>query len=152
VASAVGCVTYAVEVEPHWLEIVERELAIDNLPSALEGARLAQISDLHVGPQVSDDYLVHSFERLRARAPDVVVMTGDFLTHRPSRRAAQYQQLRAVLAHFPQGRLATLGILGNHDYGYGWGDASVAAKVVAEAERAGVRMLRNEVQSVRGID
>ena len=152
VASAVGVVGYTIGVEPHWLELVERNLAIDKLPSALEGARLVQISDLHIGPQVSDDYIVQSFDRVRALAPDVVVCTGDFLTHRTARREAQYQQLRAVLAHYPQGKLATVGILGNHDYGHGWGDPAVAARVASEAERAGVRILRNEVAPVAGLD
>ena len=152
VASAAGVVGYTIGVEPHWLELVERNLAIDKLPSALEGARLVQISDLHIGPQVSDDYIVQSFERVRALAPDLVVCTGDFITHRVARREAQYQQLRAVLAHHPQGKLATVGILGNHDYGHGWGDPAVAARVASEAERAGVRILRNEVQPVAGLD
>lgn len=152
VASAVGVVGYTIGVEPHWLELVERNLAIDKLPSALEGARLVQISDLHIGPQVSDDYIVESFERVRALAPDLVVCTGDFITHRVVRREAQYQQLRAVLAHYPQGKLATVGILGNHDYGHGWGDPAVAARVASEAERAGVRILRNEVAPVAGLD
>ncbi|MDB4910599.1 MAG: phosphoesterase [Gemmatimonadetes bacterium] len=152
VATAVGGVGYTIGIEPHWLEVVERDLPIENLPRALVGARLAQISDLHVGPQVSDDYIVHSFDRLRALAPDVVVFTGDFLTHRTSRGEAQYQQLRSVLAHLPHGRLETVGILGNHDYGQGWGESSVATKVAGEAERAGVRILRNEVQSVGGLD
>ena len=152
VASAVGVVGYTIGVEPHWLEIVERNLAIDNLPSALEGARLVQISDLHIGPQVSDDYIVQSFDRVRALAPDLVVCTGDFITHRVARRESQYQQLRAVLTQYPQGRLATVGILGNHDYGHGWGDPAVAARVASEAERAGVRILRNEVEPVGGLD
>jgi uncharacterized protein len=152
VASAAGVVGYTIGVEPHWLEIVERNLAIDHLPSALEGARLVQISDLHIGPQVSDDYIVQSFDRVRALAPDVVVCTGDFITHRVARREAQFRQLRAVLASYPHGSLATVGILGNHDYGHGWGDPAVAARVVAEAERAGVQMLRNEVQPVSGLD
>jgi hypothetical protein len=152
VASAVGCVGYTIGVEPHWLQIVERDLAIEHLPPALAGARLAQLSDLHIGPQVSDDYIVHSFERLRALRPDLVVFTGDFITHRTARGEAQYQQLRAVLAHLPHGRLATVAILGNHDYGRGWGNPKVAARVVSEAERAGVRVLRNDVHSINGLD
>jgi predicted MPP superfamily phosphohydrolase len=141
-ASALGCFAYATEVEPHWLEIVQRDLRIENLPRALDGARLAQISDLHIGPQVSDDYIIHSFDRLRALAPDIIVITGDFLTHRSTRGEAQ----------LPHGRLATLGILGNHDYGHAWSDDAVATRVMAEAERAGVRMLRNESQAVAGLD
>lgn len=152
VAAGAGCVGYAIGVEPQWLEIVERELPIENLPAALDGKRLAQISDIHIGPRVSDDYVIHAFEMLRARQPDIVVATGDFITYRAARRDAQFQALRNVLAHLPNGRLATLGILGNHDYGIGWREPAVAAKVVAEAERAGVRILRNEVQSVNGLD
>ncbi len=152
VGSAVGCVGYAVGIEPHWLDIVERELPIEHLPRDLEGARLAQISDLHIGPQVSDDYIVHSFDRLRALAPDILVITGDFLTYRHSRHESQYKQIASVLEHLPHGRLATIGILGNHDYGYDWGDEAVARRVIAEAERAGVRILRNEVAVVQGMD
>ncbi len=151
-ASAIGCFAYATEEEPHWLEIVERELAIENLPRALAGAKLAQLSDLHVGPQVADEYIVHTFDRLRALAPDIVVITGDFISHRASRGEAQFAQLRSVLTHLPHGRLATLGILGNHDYGHGWGDLGVADRVTTEGERAGVRMLRNESQAVAGLD
>lgn len=151
-ATTVGCFGYATEIEPHWLEIVQRDLPIEHPPKALDGARLVQLSDLHVGPQVSDEYLVHSFERMRALAPDIVVITGDFLTHRRTRGESQYAQLRGVLAHLPHGRLATLGILGNHDYGRGWGDPAIASKVVAEAERAGVRVLRNQSQAVAGLD
>ncbi|MEO8881065.1 MAG: metallophosphoesterase [Gemmatimonadaceae bacterium] len=151
-ASAIGCFGYATEIEPHWLEIVQRELSVEHLPKVLDGARLLQLSDLHVGPQVADEYLVHSFDRARALAPDIVVITGDFLTHRRARGESQYAQLRGVLAHLPHGRLATLGILGNHDYGHGWGDPAIASKVVAEAERAGVHVLRNESQAVAGLD
>jgi predicted MPP superfamily phosphohydrolase len=57
-----------------------------------------------------------------------------------------------VLARMPRGRLATVGILGNHDYGSGWHDNDIALRVVNEAERAGMRMLRNEVATVQGLD
>ncbi len=150
--AAVGCTGWAIGFEPHWLEIVNRDLPVEHLPAALKGARLAQVSDLHVGPWVSDEYLVESFARLRALQPDIVVMTGDFLTHRESRGNAQYDQLRDVLATMPHGRLATLGILGNHDYGRGWSDPAVAARVAAVAERSGIQMLRNSVQAVQGLD
>jgi predicted MPP superfamily phosphohydrolase len=56
------------------------------------------------------------------------------------------------VSHFPRGRLATLGILGNHDYGRGWRQPAVAGKIVSEAERAGIRILRNETAAVHGLD
>lgn len=150
--SGFGTVAYALGVEPHWLEIVQRDLPIDHLPSALEGMRVAQFSDLHIGPQVSDEYLIDAFDRVRALKPDIVVITGDFISYRHARGGAQFAQLRDVLSQVPQGRLATLGILGNHDYGRDWSEDDVAARVVAEAERAGVRILRNESQAVAGLD
>jgi predicted MPP superfamily phosphohydrolase len=151
-AAAVGTVGYTLAVEPHWLEITERELPIAHLPDALVGARLVQLSDLHIGPQVSDIYLRESFARIRAIAPEIVVVTGDFITYFDARGAAQFDHLRDVLTDFPNGRVATLGILGNHDYGTNWRDVVVASKVVAEAERAGIRMLRNETHAVNGLD
>jgi hypothetical protein len=151
-AGAVGLGGYTWRVEPHWVTVVERGLPVAGLPTALTGARLVQISDLHVGPQVADAYLVEALGRVATLRPDIVVVTGDFLTYRHDRGAAQYDQLRGVLAHLPHGRWATLGILGNHDYGHRWSEPEVAATVVREAERAGVRMLRNEAASVRGLD
>lgn len=123
-----------------------------DLPPALEGARLVQLSDLHVGPRVRDDYLIEVLRRTAALRPDLVVVTGDLITHRESRGEAEYAQLRDVLAHLPQGRLGTLAILGNHDYGNGWQDLAVAARVHAELERAGAHVLRNDAVAVAGLD
>src|SRR5262249_47312500 len=66
---------YTWRIEPHWLQIVEGNLPIANLPPALEGARIAQLSDLHIGPQVDDSYLLTTFARVRALAPEIVVYT-----------------------------------------------------------------------------
>ena len=46
--------------EPHWVEIVERSLPVANLPERLQGVRVVQLSDLHIGPQVEDAYLMRS--------------------------------------------------------------------------------------------
>ena len=151
-AGGASTLAYAVGIEPHWVRVEVRDLPVDGLPSELQGKRLVQVSDVHVGPRVDDDYLVAAFASAAALAPDVVVFTGDFVTYRHARGEAQFTQLREVLAHFPRGRLATLGILGNHDYGRGWAEPGVAARVAREAERAGVRVLRNEVAAVRGLD
>jgi uncharacterized protein len=151
-ASGLASLGYATLFEPHWLEFVARDLPIDHLPAALDGARLAQISDIHVGPRVSDEYLIESFERLRGYRPDIVVVTGDFISHRVARRDEQFAQLRAVLPHVPAGRLGTFGILGNHDYGANWSEPPVAAQVVAHAERTGIRILRNESTIVSGLE
>lgn len=151
-AGATGVGAYTTLVEPHWECVVARDLPVAGLPAVLDGARLVQLSDVHVGPRVDDAYLVSAFGRAAALHPDIVVFTGDFVTHQTAWGDAAYGRLREVLAHFPQGRLATLAILGNHDYGLGWKEMDVATRVVREAERAGVRVLRNEAAAVAGLD
>lgn len=149
---AAGLVGYTWGVEPFWLDLVHRALPVADLPPALEGARLAHLSDLHVGPRVRDDYLVDVLCRTAALRPDFVVVTGDLITHREARGEAQYAQLRGVLTHLPRGRLGTVAILGNHDYGTAWRDLAVAARVQAELERAGAHVLRNDAVAVAGLD
>lgn len=146
-ASGVGLGLYAFDIEPHWLEIVRRPLPVANLPGTLEGRTLAHLSDLHVGPRVDDDYLARVFARVRALAPDIVCYTGDYVTWRPwvMERAAR------VLAGLARGQLATLAVLGNHDYGPEWAHPEIAERVSGLLQEHGARVLRNEVADVAGL-
>ncbi len=153
VAGGVGLFGYTTVIEPHWLEIVRRDLPIDNLPSGLEGATLAHVSDIHVCTYVDEGYLSESLARLKPVAPDIVVLTGDFVSWEEHRNPdVKIEQLRRVLDNLPHGRLATLGILGNHDYGNTWRDPRVAAVVSGAVTESGMRILRNEVAAVEGLD
>jgi len=143
---AVGLYTW--RVEPHWLEFTDPVLPVAGLPSELEGRTLAQISDIHVGPRVDDDYIIKSFRRVQELAPDFVVFTGDFVTYRG---VPQFEQLRRVLKHMPHGRLGTVGILGNHDYGFRWRMLDVADRVAAIAHEAGITLLRNQATTLAGL-
>ncbi len=145
--AALGVGFYTWRVEPHWLEIVERPLPVVNLPSALEGARLAQLSDLHIGPQVDDDYLLSVFQRVREAAPDIVVYTGDFTSYAPD----VIEHSRRIFAELPLGRRATFGSLGNHDYGPSWEQSDVAEQLTKLAGEVGITMLRNAVGQVDGL-
>lgn len=142
-----ACGGYAWRVEPHWLEIVRRPLRIARLPAQLHGVTLVQLSDIHVGHRVSDDYVLDAFSRVSRLQPDIVVYTGDFVSYRPG----VVDHAARVYAHAPRGRLATLGILGNHDYGPGWAHPEVAASLVTMLDGHGVRILRNEVRDVAGL-
>src|SRR5689334_8405376 len=63
VAGVVGTGLYANRIEPHWVEIVRRDLSVAGLPAAMEGKTLLQLSDLHIGPIVDDSYLIYSLQR-----------------------------------------------------------------------------------------
>jgi uncharacterized protein len=142
-----GISIHAVEIEPHWVEIVRRTMPLRYLSRELNGRTLLQISDLHVGP-VSSDYLIRALESARALDPDFVTITGDFLTFRG---IEQYRELERVLSHLPLGRLGTVAALGNHDYGPAWSNLDVADEVSRIAADAGALVLRNEARTVGGI-
>ena len=144
--SLVGIYTW--RIEPHWLEFTYPVLPIAGLPSELEGRTLAQISDLHVGPKVDDDYILKSLRGVQELAPDFVVFTGDWITYRSAR---QFEQLRRIVAHMPHGRLGTVSVLGNHDYGYDWRMVNVAEEVVSIVRAAGVTVLRNDACTIAGL-
>lgn len=145
--AAAGTGLYTWRVEPHWLEIVSRQLPIRGLPSNLAGRTLAQISDVHVGPRVDDDYVLSVFTRVAALRPDIVVLTGDLVSH----HERVFEQMEGIYRHFPRGRLATVGIPGNHDYGPAWSHPEIADRVVAIAQQCGIVMLRNRVHEVEGL-
>jgi uncharacterized protein len=147
-AAPAGAGLYTWRMEPVWLEVVSRELPIRGLPAALVGRTLIQLSDLHVGPVVDDRYLAQVFQRVTALAPDIVALTGDFITYKGLRG---FSQLRRVLETVPHGRLATVAVLGNHDYGRRWAEREVSASVVEALHQAGVTVLRNESVDVLGL-
>ena len=134
--------------EPHWLEFTYPALPVRGLPPELEGRTLAHITDTHIGPEVDDDYIVESFRRTQEQSSDFVAFTGDWISYRDER---QFDQLRRVLAHMPRGRLGTVGILGNHDYGRRWRMLDVADEVSRIAREAGVTILRNQAVTVAGL-
>jgi uncharacterized protein len=143
--ASVGLYTW--QIEPHWIEIVRRPLPIRGLPDALRGRTLAQLSDVHVGPRVSDDYLLETFARVRALLPDIVVFTGDFVSYETD----VFAHAARVYREPPRGRLGTFGILGNHDYGPNWAHPEVAARLVDQLQAAGIHVLRNDVAEVEGL-
>ena len=147
VSAAAGVGLYTWRIEPHRLELVRRPLAIGRLPSSLTGRTLVQISDVHVGTRVKDDYVLATFRRIADLQPDIVVFTGDFMSYHDR----IFEQLPMLYRHFPKGRMATLAILGNHDYGPNWAHPEIAARVVDTIHPFGITVLRNQIAEVEGL-
>ena len=139
---------YSWQVEPFWLEFVHQKMAIKNLPKDLVGKTLMQISDLHVGDRFDRKYLMDALDKAQKHQPDIVVYTGDFVSYESLK---QFKQLAEVFEHVVVGGVATIGILGNHDYGKNWSESKVADKIVQILTERGITMLRNQTKTVQGL-
>jgi predicted MPP superfamily phosphohydrolase len=141
---------YAWQVEPFWLEFVKVKMPIKNLPKNLVGKTLMQISDIHVGKRFDYRFIIDSFKRAKEFNPDFVVYTGDYVSL--YKNEIQYNELDEVLNNSVMGKLGTIGILGNHDYGRNWSQSEVADKVSNKILSKGINLLRNESLEVNGLN
>ncbi len=140
---------YAWQIEPHWLEFVRMKMPVRNLPDSLIGKTLMQISDLHTGHRVSSDYLIDSFREATSYNPDFVVYTGDFVT--AHNHQVLYDALEKVMQHCVKGELATIAILGNHDYGINWAEIEVADRITEMLNAEQITVLRNQMFETNGL-
>lgn len=97
--------------------LVVRDVTIDipDLPSGFDGLRIAQLSDLHVGPQSSKQFLARVVKNVRDINPDLIAVTGDLIDDRPEDVAVYASHLRELNAP-----LGVFMIAGNHDVYAGW--------------------------------
>jgi uncharacterized protein len=140
---------YAWQIEPFWLEFVRIKMPIKNLPKELIGKTLMQISDMHIGDRFDYNYISDSFKKAQKWNPDFVVYTGDFVSYKSEK---QYAQLKEVFQNVVTGKLGTVGILGNHDYGKNWQESSVADTIVGILKEHNLPILRNEQKQFNGLN
>jgi uncharacterized protein len=140
---------YAWQIEPFWLEFVKVKMPIKNLPKNLAGKTLMQISDIHIGNRFDHQFVIDAFTKAKTYQPDFVVYTGDYVsTHKD---VVLYDKLADTLKHAVKGKIATLGILGNHDYGKNWQENAVADKLSDMLTQNGIEVLRNESATFNGL-
>ncbi len=130
--------------EPYQIRVRRVSVPLPTLPAALDGLTIGQLSDLHRGPYVSEEHIRRAAEIAASLQPDVMVLTGDFVSVSAQYATSCMDALAALRAH--RGLFA---VLGNHDY---WtGEIGVIRHAI---ERRGVEVLMN--RSVRlhrgGID
>jgi uncharacterized protein len=140
---------YSWQVEPFWLEFVFHKMPIPNLPNDLVGKTVMQISDMHIGHRFDKQYIKDSFKKAQQFNPDFVVYTGDFVSYK---NAQQFAELKEVFEHVVIGKMGTVGVLGNHDYGKKWSESDVANKIVDILAEKGVQILRNEQKMLNGLN
>lgn len=97
------------EKEPLSVETVP--FAIAGLPDRLNSIKVVQLSDSHYdGLLLSDDLLHQTMEASNRVKSDLVVLTGDYVTHNPKPIGQLAQHLRRL-----QSQAGTYAVLGNHD-------------------------------------
>ncbi|MGI9456048.1 MAG: metallophosphoesterase [Aeoliella sp.] len=139
---------YTWRIEPHWVEIIERDLPLRGLPSRLEGKTLVQISDLHVGPTVDPNYLRRAVEQAASLNPDLVAITGDLMTCRHGEQIERTVELVRLLK--PK-RAPVFVIPGNHDYGIHYSELHVGDELMRQLRGIGAISLQNELTDYEGL-
>lgn len=102
---------YAYHVEPTWLSVNRFAVPVRDLPPALAGVKVAQLSDFHFGPHIPKGYLEGALERAVEEKPDLIALTGDFIDRGPNHVAAAARLFRGLRAP-----LGVFAVLGNHDF------------------------------------
>lgn len=140
---------YSWQVEPFWLEFVKIKMPIRNLPKKLIGKTVMQISDIHIGNRFDYQFIIDSFEKAKLLNPDFVVYTGDFVSYE---NKEQFEQLKEVMKFVVKGKLGTVGVLGNHDYGKNWQEQNVATTITDILENAGISILSNQQTEINDLN
>lgn len=122
------------------LEISRYEVASQKLPESFDGFKIVQLSDLH-GAEFGEDGM-ELVEKVKELEPDMIALTGDFVTDEGDLAAVEKLAARLVKL------CPVYFVSGNHEFGSG-----LAVKVRNILERAGVKYLSNEYLTIsRGED
>ena len=125
---------YAQKIEVGWMEVVQVPMMLPRLAPELEGYRIVQITDIHADDWMTADRIASITRQINDQQPDLIVLTGDFVTGDADRYAPALKSFSELKA--PDGSIA---ILGNHDEGT---DPELITNVL---ESSGVRVLQNQV-------
>jgi predicted MPP superfamily phosphohydrolase len=115
VLAAVGVILLAGYLGSRHLVVREVDVVVPGLAEAFDGLRIAQLSDLHIGPHTPRRFLARVVEATRAMQPDLIAVTGDLIDDRAEDVAVYARALGALSAP-----LGIFLIPGNHDVYAGW--------------------------------
>jgi predicted MPP superfamily phosphohydrolase len=142
---------YIWRIEPRWVEWNHYVMPIKNLPESLVDKKLVQISDIHISETVDEEYIIKQFKKISDINPDILVFTGDYISA-VNINQAPFDQLQKILEYSPKGKLATVAILGNHDYGILARNGSRADSLVQILVNNGITVLRNTNFNINGLN
>jgi uncharacterized protein len=129
---------YGVLVARRRFELEHFAIGVSGLSSDLSQFSIAQLTDIHLGPFMPPEELERYVEAVNLLEPDLIALTGDFVSFNRSEVAPCVETLAGLKA-----RYGIFACLGNHDTFSG--SASMLTQRFAEK---GIQMLRNDAATI----
>ena len=119
-------------------ELTHPELWLD-IEEDHDGVTIGHLTDIHVGPRTPDERILAAVDALNEARPDVVFLTGDYVT----RKGDPLERVPHLLSRL---KVPAIAVLGNHDH---WTDGP---QIERDLEQIGIPVLRNQhtVVNIRG--
>jgi len=136
--AAAGLAFYSGEIERHELWLTRQTVFLRDLPDSFRGFTIAQISDIHYDEFTEPFFVRHVVNRVNQLKPDMVALTGDFVTDSP--RSLEWGAAHASPCAEILSRLTAplrYAVMGNHDAAVG------PAKVTDALVSHGIPVLAN---------
>ena len=112
-ALGAGTVGYGMKIESKWLDVEEKHVPLPSYVKPARPIRIAHLSDLHACEWAPTAYLHHAAELALAANPDLICLTGDYLTCGEFTNDGGLIYVLQTLTD----RVPTFATLGNHDGG-----------------------------------
>src|SRR4029077_11146227 len=116
------------------VEIVRQRVRLARLPKAFEGFHIAQLSDIHIGPFTTADYIRRCVAITNRLEPDLIALTGDYISWDPEAQGEVVRVLAGLRAPY-----GVFGCLGNHE-----AEAGIEEPITRLFAAQGIRILRQE--------
>ncbi|MHB9026551.1 MAG: metallophosphoesterase [Armatimonadota bacterium] len=129
-------VLYGTVIEPRWVEVRRLDIPLQRLPRAFDGLTVVHLTDFHYMRGLEQSYYRRGVEMTNRLHPELIVLTGDFLTV-PIDEPRECANLLAKLS----APLGVYAVLGNHDY-------NGKLPLIHALESAGITMLVNQSVSI----
>ena len=138
-----ACVFWGFLIEPGRLVIREQTIQIENWPQALDGLRIAVLSDIHVDNWfITEKKLRTVVECTNQRQPELIVILGDYIAGDGRGKARVEPEVFAPVLKDLHAPLGVYSVLGNHDWWYS------GPKVRKALEQNGIKVLEDQSAKV----
>jgi predicted MPP superfamily phosphohydrolase len=121
------------------IEVTHRRIRLARLPKSFEGFRIAQLSDIHIGPFMPADEVRRCVTITNQLKANLVAMTGDYLSWDPAPQGEVVQALAGLRAPY-----GVFGSLGNHE-----SLTDTEESITRLFATQGIRILRQESAPIR---